>query len=69
MVDFGSGQGYSVFATAGAPQEMPLGCIRAIPRIAKKRKTQPWAKRCSLWMDTIYELYNYGIELVQKKER
>jgi hypothetical protein len=36
MEDFALGQDNSFFATPGAPQEMPLGCIALLlPRIAK----------------------------------
>jgi hypothetical protein len=43
MVDFGSEQGLSTFETAG---------IVSYVEDFKRAKTQPWAKRCRLWMDT-----------------
>jgi len=43
MVDFGSEQGLSNFETAG---------IAGYVEDFKSAKTQLWAKRCCLWMDT-----------------
>jgi hypothetical protein len=42
-VGFGTGQGLSVFATAG---------IAGYSEDCKKAKTPPWAKRCCFRMDT-----------------
>jgi len=54
MADFGSGhvsrrslqaktEGYSVFETADAPQEVPLGCIVRYSEDFKEAKTQTGA--------------------------
>jgi len=49
MVDFGSEQGLSDFETAG---------IARYSEEFKRAKTPLWAKRCRLWMGTIYILTN-----------
>ena len=43
MVDFGSGQGRSDFATAG---------VVRLRRGLQRARTPAWAERCRLWMDT-----------------
>ena len=45
MVDFGSGQGRSDFATAG---------VVRLRRGLQRARTPAWAERCRLWMDTSY---------------
>jgi hypothetical protein len=44
MVDFGSGQGRSDFATAGV-----VGLRRGLQRV----RTPAWTERCRLWMGTL----------------
>jgi len=43
MIDFVSGQGLSIFETAG---------IVSYSEDYKKVKTLSWAKRCYVWIDT-----------------
>jgi len=43
MVDFGSGQGRSFFATAGVARYV---------EDCKKARTPSWAERCHLWTGT-----------------
>jgi hypothetical protein len=42
IVDFGSGQGRSIFATAGVARYV---------EDCKNARTPSWAERCCLWMD------------------
>jgi len=46
MVNFGSGQGLN---------DLEAGEIAGYFEDFQRAKTQPWAERCRLWMDTIYE--------------
>jgi len=43
MVDFGSGQGRSGFATAG---------VVSLRRGVRRARRPAWAERCRLWMGT-----------------
>jgi len=53
MVDFGSEQGLSDFETDSAAVIVTTGIVCYFEDF-KRAKTQLWAKRCRLWMDTNY---------------